>query len=772
MNLVIVESPAKTKKLEGFLGSGWKVVASMGHIRKLVEDLKALHIEDGFKPEFEFMSEKGKTIAQLRAAAKDASTIYLASDDDREGEMISYSVALALKLNVATNPRIVFHEITKQAILNAIKNPRTINMNRVNSQQARAVLDLMVGFTISPLLWNISNGLSAGRCQTPALRLIVERENSIKNFQTEASWEVRGDWQHNESKFGGKMTELLSSEEDATNYLENIHDLPNANISSVETKPTTQNPPPPLITSSLQQEASALFGSNPKNTMKIAQKLYESGYITYMRTDSTLMSVEAQLDAKGRVEEKYGKEYVSDIIRGGKKKGDAKTQDAHECIRPTHFHTDVLSGEFQPLERKIYDLIYRRAIQSVMAQSKGEERTVQWVINDDPNEFIHQNIWKKTLFLGWKIVGQSETDLDEKEVEEESNWKTSESLTVGKKLVWKTLIAEQKYSSPPARFNEATLVRELEKKGIGRPSTFASLVASILDKEYVKSDNPKSEAQKIVKLVLEKPHKLPLTRSETTKAVKQEKQKLVPTELGVKVYDFCIKEFSNLFDYEFTKHMEARLDDIENKNEAWELVCKDTWNSYKEKYEQLKKAPKAKKESTMFNDSVEAVQTRKGPFLVKDKKILGWPKDVRFEDINQTVIDEFLKSKESDTVVLGTHNDKPIVKKKGPYGFYVQYDGKNIKFEESDTLESIIEKITKKEESLLHTLGEFEFRKGPYGNYMIKKQTNKSKKPIFVSIPNDLNPKELTLEAAKKLYETGMEDKKRKSNFKNKFKKQ
>ena len=785
VQLVVVESPAKCSKIQGFLGDGWRVLASMGHIRKLVEDLKALHIEDGFKPEFEFMSEKSKTIAQLRAAAKDASKVYLASDDDREGEMISYSVALALKLDVQKNPRIVFHEITKTAVLNAIANPRTISMQRVDSQQARAVLDLMVGFTISPLLWSISNGLSAGRCQTPALRLIVEREKEIKKFQKDSSFEIRGVWK-SQTSFSGKMIDTLSSEEDATNYLENVHDLLNATITEVNTKPTSYNPPPPLITSSLQQDASALFGSNPKSTMKTAQKLYEAGLITYMRTDSTLMSVEAQNDAKKSVEQKYGSEYVSDTIKTVKSKSkDTKTQDAHaernskgissqasqtslgahEAIRPTHFSTDVLSGEFHPMERKIYSLIYKRAIQSVMAPAKGDERRIRWVIDDDPNEFIHEGVWKRTTFQGWKIVGQKEADLDEKEDEEVEQWKSSESLEVNKKIQWISLTAEQKYTTPPARFNEATLVRELEKKGIGRPSTFASLVASIIDKEYVKLDSPKVEPVKIVKLSLEKPNKLPVIRSETTKTAKQEKEKLVSTDLGVKVYEFCVREFSQLFDYEFTRTMETRLDAIEKDNEPWRTVCIDTYNSYKDKYAELKKAPKAKNESVQFEDSVEAVQTRKGPFLIKEKKILGWPSGVSFSDINQVVVNEFLKKRsETDDLVLGYHNEKPLIKKKGPFGYYVQYDSKNIKFEESDSLETILEKIKVKSESLLHTAGEFEVRKGPYGNYIMKKQTIKGKKPKFVSIPSDLNPKELSLEALKTLYENG-------STAKKKFKK-
>ena len=275
----------------------------------------------------------------------------------------------------------------------------------------------------------------------------------------------------------------------------------------------------------------------------------------------------------------------------------------------------------------------------------------------------------------------------------------------------------------------------------------------------MKLENPKVEPQTIVKLVL---NKLPLIRSETVKQVKQEKQKLIPSDIGIKVYNFCIKEFAQLFDYDFTKQMEARLDLIEHNAEPWRNVCKDTWDSYKDKYNELKKTTKAKeqKDSIQLSNDIEAIQTRKGPFLVKDKKILGWPEQIKFESITDTIVEEFLKKNIDD--ILGQHDNKPLIKKKGPYGYYVKYDGQNIKYEETDTLDTLIAKITNKSEALLHVLGEFEFRKGPYGNYMMKKQISSSgKKPSFVSIPSELNPKDLTMEAAKKIYETGLTMKKK-----------
>lgn len=765
MNLVIVESPSKCSKIQGFLGIGWKVLASMGHIRHLVEDLKALHIEDGFKPDYEFMKDKSKTIIQLREAAKNATKIYLASDDDREGEAISYSVALALKLNINTNPRIVFHEITKSAITKAIQSPRTINMNRVNSQQGRAVLDLMVGFTISPLLWkHVGASLSAGRCQTPALRIIVERENEIKNFKNQSFWKVSGLWNYKGSTFTGTMLDHLEDEESAMNYLENIHTTPAASITNVNTKPTYQNPPLPLITSSLQQEASAIYNSNPKNTMRVAQKLYEAGHITYMRTDSAALSEEAVVEAQKLVEDKYGKEYL--IASGEKKKEkkkEEKTQDAHECIRPTHFNIETLSADFNQQEKNIYNLIYKRALQSVMAPMKGEERRIQWQIEND--EFVYEGVWKKTNFQGWKIVGQDASKLDEEEEEQTNEWSLSQSLTLGTKINWSSLQANQQYTNPSPRYNEATLVRELEKKGIGRPSTFASLVAAIIDKEYVKNDKePKVEVKLITYIV--KPNTWPCEKKVDSKTKSGEKQKMMPTILGTQVYEFCMREFKELFDYGFTKQMEDRLDLIEKGTEKWETLCNDTYNSYKEKYETLKKVPAkeiSNSKKILLSDGYEAIITRNGPCLVKDKKFLGWPEKLDFKQINDDLVKKFLEEQNKPDI-FGYHDEKPLIRKKGKFGEYIEYDGKNISLKAGDTIESLIEKLGNKSD-VLHTLGDYIFKTGQYGPYMYKKMSG-NKKPIFVSIPSGIDVKQLTLEAAKTIYENGIN--KPKKTFKKK----
>ena len=750
-NLVIVESPAKCAKIQGFLGPGWKVLASMGHIRGLVK----VHIEKGFEPEYEFTKEKAKTISQLKEASKGAK-VYLASDDDREGEAISYSVAIALKLNVATNPRVVFHEITKTAVLKGIEDARTINMNRVNSQQARAVLDMLIGFTISPLLWkHVGPALSAGRCQTPALRIIVEREKEIKNFTNSFFWKIRGNWFSNKTTFTGSMLDDLEDEESTVNYLENVHNELQATITNVVTKPTSSNPPLPLITSTLQQEASALFGSTPKLTMMAAQKLYEAGHITYMRTDSNVMCEEAIEAARAQVKEQYGEEQLKEVTENkkkgseNKKKGSENKQEAHEAIRPTHF--DVLDVEGSDLEKKIYTLIYKRAIQSVMATSRGEERVIKWLIHND--EFIHEGVWKRITFQGWKIVGAKEADLDEEEESAVQSWFSSEGLKVGMKLTWSSLTAEQKTTKASARYNEATLVRELEKKGIGRPSTFASLVGTITEKEYVVNGSEEKKDIKVLSYVL-KPMVWPPSKIESTKKVGGEKKKMMPTDLGIRVHEFCMREFPKLFDYEFTKHMETRLDLVE-QGADWKKVCVDTYDSYKDHYESLKTASNKESNSrkVVLSNGYEAVYTKKGPVLIKEKQFLGWPSHISFPNITDADVEEFVKT--NQPVIFGYHEEKPLIRKSGKFGEYIVYDGKNIALSANDTVESVIAKMKKKESVL--TIGEFRFGKGAYGAYMMKTvPVPKGKKPIFVSIPSELDVTKLTEEAAKRIYQTGL----------------
>ncbi len=805
VNLVIVESPAKCSKIQGFLGSGWKCIATYGHIRALQEDLDAVGLDRDFEPKYMFLKEKSKSIAALKEAAKEADTIYLASDDDREGEAIAYSVAVLLGLNPQTTPRSVFHEITATAVRNAVANPRRIDMNRVNAQQARSILDMMVGFTISPLLWSyVGPALSAGRCQTPALRLLCDREQQIQTFSGQTVWKLKGDWAQANFQFPAVLKDELEDKDSAMNFLENIHTDSSATIFSATTKPWSEAAPKPLITSTLQQECSALYSIPPKKTMSIAQKLYEQGHITYMRTDFATLSEEAKTAAEEMVNKLYGDAYTSKTEKkvskaqeahgsNGKSRSERTElpapQEAHEAIRPTHFDMVMLNpceNKWDALDQKVYRLIWTRAVQSVMNPAKGDERTCIFTADGDPGEFPWEAKWRRTTFAGWRKVGLSAVKLDEVEEATESEavqatWIQAISLREGDKLTWKTLEAAPVTSKPPPRYNEATLVRELEKKGIGRPSTYASLVDTLLEKKY--AEKKTTEAQPFVSAcyILSALGQWPPKENKLTKQVGAEKDKMVPTALGQRLLQFCTKEFKELFEYDFTAHMETRLDKIAQGEESWKQVCHDTWNSYKGHYADLKTTKKGSKGAELkaqraaqtaakikeFTNGLKAVIGRKGPILLredpegnKDKtKFYGWPEGVDFTAMTEEVATQFVHTVEHPTPSQwGTFQGNPIVVKKGPHGYYAQAGSINVKVLDGETAESLQQKFQEKVATNLHSLGDFEFRQGQYGPFMFKKATG-GKKPQFVSLPEGLDPKTLTLEAAERIYQTGLQQK-------------
>jgi DNA topoisomerase-1 len=687
VNLVIVESPAKCSKIQGFLGTGWKVVASFGHIRALQEDLDAIGLDRDFEPKYMFLKEKAKSISTLKECAKDADTVYLASDDDREGEAIAYSVAVLLGLNPSTTPRAVFHEITSTAVKNAIANPRRIDMNRVNAQQARSILDMMVGFTISPLLWSyVGPSLSAGRCQTPALRLLCEREEEIKNFSAQTVWKLKGTWQNakSEFQFPSILKDELEDQESAMNYLENIHGENGGTVLSATTKPWYESAPKPLITSTLQQECSALYAIPPKKTMMIAQKLYEQGHITYMRTDHAVLSEEAKVAAQGMVTKLYGDAYVSkeetkgqDAKSKSKGKEVVQAQEAHEAIRPTHFDMVMLNpceDKWDALDQKVYKLIWARAMQSTMMPAKGDERVTVFLADGDPGEFPWEAKWRRTTFPGWRRVGISLVQLDETEETADSDsvqatWIQAISLREGDKIVWKTLEATPVTSKAPPRYNEATLVRELEKKGIGRPSTYASLVGTLLEKHYAEKKNNPAKAVQVVSYLLNSLGQWPPKEDKATKQMGAEKDKMIPTPLGFSLLQFCLREFKQLFEYNFTAQMETRLDKIAQGQEPWKQVCHDTWNSYKDHYADLKTTKKGSKGAELkaqratqtaakvkeFSNGLKAVIGKRGPILlredpdgVKEKtKFFGWPEGVEFTDLTEEQAVQFVQGVEN-----------------------------------------------------------------------------------------------------------------------------
>jgi len=778
-SLLIVESPAKCQKIQGFLGPGWRVIATMGHIRSLEEDIGAVGLDRDFDPRYQWIKEKAKAIAQIKEAAAKATHIYLASDDDREGEAIAYSVLTLLKLNAATTPRAVFHEITEAAVKAAVANPRRLNMARVEAQQARAVLDMMVGFTISPLLWKyVGHALSAGRCQTPALRILADQETAIREFTASTEWKIKGTW----NGFEAHMEVPLEDEESATNYLENIHAETEGIVKEAHTRPTTEQPPKPLITSTLQQEASVTMSLPPKRSMQIAQRLYEAGHITYMRTDSATLSEEARVSAESWVRTTFGEEYVAGgkpLKSKAKSTQDVKAQEAHEAIRPTHMERTELPGDedWSAQDRKLYKLIWGRAVQSVMAAARGEQRTVELVATGDPMEFLWKAVWKRQLFLGWRKIGFAAADLDEggeEAAENAETWKAAEKIVEGTRLHWSVLESWPHETKPVGRFTEATLVRELERKGIGRPSTFAALVSTVLDKGYAeKRDTPAREV--VVKTLRMTPSQWPPTSESHTKKVGAEKQKLAPTALGLSVLEFCLREFGNLFDYDFTKKMEQRLDSVSEGEEPWKDLCRDTWDSYKETYKSLKggsstTAPAAVRER-LFAGGIKAVQSKKGPLLLKeapnkdDTVFYGWPGSCSFHDITEEDVAAFIASKAVTS--FGEYNGHPMVKKSGPFGSYVSCNGVNVPFANDDTEDTIRTKLGAKANAAVHTLGPFEFRTGPYGMFMFKKDlVGKSRK--FVNIPAGVDPKTLTQEAAIKIYQTGLQQKAKGSAYKKK----
>ena len=784
MSLVIVESPAKCKKIQGFLGDGWTVIASMGHIRALESELDAIGLDRDFDARFTFQKEKAKAIQQIKASAKGMKEIYLAADDDREGEAIAYSVAVLLDLDPKKAKRSVFHEITKAAVLKAVKEPRLLDMNKVDAQQARSILDMMVGFTISPLLWTyVGNALSAGRCQTPALRLVVEKEKQIQSFTSETSWKLSGTWLKGSTQMAATLVDDLEDEESARNFLENIHNDAGGSITSTQTKPWSLSAPKPLITSTLQQEGSARFSCNPKKTMMIAQRLYEAGHITYMRTDHAILSGEAIVSAKELLRKEFGDAYVqSDEVTPGKKTGNSevKAQEAHEAIRPTHFETVDLptTEDWSAVDRRIYKLIRDRALQSVMTHCKGEEHTIVLLADGDPSEFPWVTKWKRTTFLGWKRIGVSESNLDGDEEEskenDEATWARAIAIKVGDKVKWTSLEAFPIVTKAPGRFNEATLVRELEKKGIGRPSTFAMLISTILDKEYVKKENYPAREIKIKHLLLSAVGQLVPTEVEQIKKVGAEKDKLSPTDLGVRILEFCLREFSGLFDYAFTSRMEARLDSIAEGKEPWKQLCRDTWSSYKDTVDRLKKngAGADAKNSRVkeFPGGLKAVLSKKGPILLKEDEsgdkektqFYGWIEGLKFEDMTEEAATALVEKKALGTeAAWGEFEGEAVLLKSGPFGKYYQCGLVRIPAQEDDTVDSVQGRLTAKKNSVLHSLGDFEFRTGQYGVFMFKKTTTKGKKPAFVGLPEGLDPKSLTEEAAIRIYQTGLQQKAR-----------
>ena len=689
-NLVIVESPAKAKTIEKYLGNDFKVVSSYGHISDLPSKEIGVDVENNFKPKYIISNDKKDVVKDLKKKADSADFIWLASDEDREGEAIAWHLSETLKLEKNKTKRIVFREITKNAILKAIENPREIDYNLVNAQQARRVIDRLVGFEISPILWRkVKGGLSAGRVQSVAVRLLVDREKEINDFVPSSFFKVVGRFNNlNNSEFTAQLSSNFNSEDEARDFLNKSIDG-KFTIASIDKSPIKKSPSAPFITSTLQQEASRKLGFSVSRTMLAAQKLYESGNITYMRTDSVNLSNEALNSAKEVISKQYGENYSLRRKYSNKNKA---AQEAHEAIRPTNL--EKFEVQMDSDQTRLYKLIWLRTIASQMSDALLERTIFKIKSNAYQNEFSSKGeVVKFDGFLKVYIASVEDS-------QDEENGNILPELTVGESLRNIKMVATQKFSKPPFRFNEAALVKKLEELGIGRPSTYAPTITTIQNRKYVSKGTFEGEKRMYTEL------NLISNNIETIKSkeiIGSDKGKLVPTEVGIIVTDFLVNNFNNILDYNFTASVEQDFDKIANGDKEWTSILKDFYGSFHLNVEDVKEnATRETGERTLGNDpqSGRKVIVRLGKF--------------------------------GPMVQIGTVEDeeKPIFA-----GLLPHQKIRKITLEESLELFK-----------LPCYLGDFENVKvesntGRFGPYV--RHNN-----IFVSLPKGLNPLEVTLERA------------------------
>ncbi|MDO9615220.1 MAG: type I DNA topoisomerase [Bacteroidota bacterium] len=576
-NLVIVESPAKAKTIEKFLGKDFFVTSSMGHIRDLEKKDFGIDIQNDFTPKYEISSDKKKIVAELRKLSKESNMVWLASDEDREGEAISWHLMETLGLKPEKTKRIVFHEITKEAILKAIQNPRPLDINLVNAQQARRVLDRIVGFEVSPVLWKkVKPSLSAGRVQSVAVRFIVEREREIHNFTSTSAFRVSASFLVPEndgriSELKAELNKRFDTKDEAYAFLEKCKSA-EFQISDVVKKPGRRSPAPPFITSTLQQEASRKLGFSVSQTMSVAQKLYESGKITYMRTDSVTLSDMAIGTAKQKIISMLGEKYHQFRQYKNKSKG---AQEAHEAIRPTYIDNEEISGTNQ--EKKLYDLIWKRTIASQMAEAELEKTTVTIDISTVPEKFVASG--EVLIFDGFLVVYIESDD------EEEQNGGTKGLLppmTVNQILRADKIHATERFTLKPPRYTEASLVKKLEEQGIGRPSTYAPIITTVQNRGYVVKEDRAGTERPFTELILSGKK---ITEKHKTEQTGAEKSKLFPTDIGMVVTDFLMKYFDMIMDYNFTAKVELEFDEIAEGQLVWNEMMRSFYDPFHAKVE-------------------------------------------------------------------------------------------------------------------------------------------------------------------------------------------
>jgi DNA topoisomerase I len=759
-NLVIVESPAKAKTIEGYLGADFVVKSSFGHVRDLPKGNNAIDIENGFKPTYEITADKKAVVADLKKLAKSAEEVWLATDDDREGEAISWHLmeALGLKTNVK---RIVFREITKSAITSAIQNPRTIDFDLVNAQQARRVLDRLVGFELSPVLWGkVQKGLSAGRVQSVAVRIIVEREREIINHVAKSSFKVTALF----DLPGGKILKAESpknfdTEHDAGSFLQKcvaaVFDIKN-----LETKPVKKSPAAPFTTSTLQQEASRKLSFSVLQTMTVAQRLYEAGKISYMRTDSTNLSQEAIAKAKAEIEMQYGASYAQTRQYKTKNEG---AQEAHEAIRPTDFGLVQASSDRN--EQRLYDLIRKRALASQMADAQLERTTATIGISTTPELLVAQG--EVIKFEGFLKLYLESTDAEE----DEESAGMLPPLNIGQQLKLGQMTATERFTRPAARYTEASLVKKLEELGIGRPSTYAPTISTIVKRDYVVKEDRPGQERSYRELCL----KAGAISSKTSKEnFGTEKAKLFPTNTGIVVNDFLVKNFPEIVDFSFTAGMEKEFDEIAIGKVAWQNMIDDFYKPFHKSIVESKNAERnfetTQRDLGLHPFTGEAVMIRKGKFGFFAQigeaqgdikpKYASLKSDQLMETITMEQVLELFKLPRT----LGDFEGNEITVAAGKFGPYVKHDGKFVSLDKTDDpmtvdLSRAIELINaKRNASTNNTILTFaenadvQVLKGVYGPYIKFEKKN-------VKIPKDLDPATLSYQKCVELAEATPEKK-------------
>ncbi|MDX1752038.1 MAG: type I DNA topoisomerase [Salinimicrobium sediminis] len=701
-NLVIVESPAKAKTIEKFLGKDYTVASSFGHIADLPTKELGVDTEGDFTPKYIVSKDKKEVVKKLKALAKSADMVWLASDEDREGEAIAWHLAEELNLDKNKTKRIVFHEITKSAILKAIENPRDIDYNLVNAQQARRVLDRLVGYELSPVLWRkVKGGLSAGRVQSVSVRLIVEREREIQGFKPEASFRIDAEFTTEEGKtFKAKLPKNFDTKAEAEQFLsENLG--ANFKVADLTTKPARKSPAPPFTTSTLQQEAARKLYFSVSKTMTMAQRLYEAGHITYMRTDSVNLSDDARKGAKKEILDAYGEKYSKTRQFKGKTKG---AQEAHEAIRPTNFIAHSVNADRD--EQRLYDLIWKRAIASQMSDAELERTNVKIEADKHDKQFTASGeVLKFDGFL--KVYLEGRDDEDEELQEQEG---MLPAIRVNEKLENNYITATERFTRPPYRYTEASLVKKLEELGIGRPSTYAPTISTIQNRNYIEKGSVDGTDRNYVQLTL-KGQKI--NEKKLTETVGSDKGKLVPTDVGMVVNDFLVNHFSGILDYNFTAKVEQDFDEIAEGNEEWTKMMRDFYNDFHPHVKDVaENADREVGERILGKDPAtgKPVSVRLGKFgpmvqmgSVEDEekpKFASLSPDQTLDSVTfEEAMELFKLPKE-----LGEYKGESVEVNNGRFGPYVRYGKKFVSLEKGEdpitvTMDRALELIEEKEKA-------------------------------------------------------------------------